>query len=184
MSCPGVMDSNAGFNAFMASIPTVEREADASMPTAGVADIALNSGSRVEDGPKLSPLLKFCRALGITPEEKTFIERMWMRLGDLGIVLEAHKRGDGHQVTLRSQEYGELWVHYKGATTHRWERHLVTLNTLSIKHALFMAKKIALYDLEEIRVAAGLIAVNVCEAPLEARFYSWYEPRPPMEEVE
>ena len=75
-------------------------------------------------------------------------------------------------------------MHYKGATTYRWERHLFTQNTLSNKHALFMAKMIALYDLDQIRVAAGLITVDVCEAPSEARRYSWYRPRQPMEEVE
>ena len=136
----------------------------------------MNSGSRPENGPKLSPLVKFCRALGITPEEKTFVERMWTRLGDLGIVLDAQVRGDGHRVTLSSLQYGELWVHYEDATTYRWERHIVTTDTLSIKHALFMAKQIALFDLDEIRVAGGLTAVDVSGEPSETRFYSWYKP--------
>ena len=153
-------------------------------PTTKGADTETNSGLRPEDGQKLSPLAKFCRALSITPEEKTFVERMWMRLGELGIVLVAEARGGGHHVTLSSQHYGELWVHYKGATTHRWEKYILTQNTASIRHALFIAKKIALYDLDEIRVAAGVITVNVREAPSEERFYSWYKPRPPMEEVE
>ena len=149
-----------------------------------VADTEMNSGLRPGNGPKSTPLVKFCRALGVTPEEKVFVERMWTRLGDLGIVLEAHVRGGGHQVTLCSLQYGELLVHYKGATTYRWEHYLFTQDTLSNKHALFRAKMIALYDLDQIRVAAGLITVDVCEAPSEARRYSWYIPRPPMEEVE
>ena len=149
-----------------------------------VADTEMNSGSRPGNEPKSTPLVKLCRALGVTPEEKTFVERMWTRLGDLGIVLEAHVRSDGHQVTLCSLQHGELLVHYKGATTHRWERYLFTQNTLSNKHALFMAKMIALYDLDQIRVAADLLTVDVCEAPSEARRYSWYRPRPPMEEME
>ena len=66
---------------------------------------------------------------GITPEEKTFVERMWTRLGDLGIVLDAQVRSDGHRVTLSSLQYGELWVHYEDATTYRWERHIVTTDT-------------------------------------------------------
>ena len=71
-----------------------------------VADTEMNSGLRPGNGPKFTPLVKFCRALGVTPEEKVFVERMWTRLGDLGIVLEAHVRGGGHRVTLCSLQYG------------------------------------------------------------------------------